>query len=154
MRKKGQASVEFLVVLAMVLTIFTILFSMGQRSYDSSQEAVKSVQARATLKEIVNAADLVHSQGENARTRVYVTMPEDVVEITFSGDCVFMKLYVGGVLQEKHECSDTCLSGEVPTYSGRYWISLQSRRNCVYVGEPKLRADPSALNFEIYVDKD
>lgn len=154
LRKNGQTTVEFLVVLSTVLVVFIIIFSMGQKSYVSSKEAVKSVQARSTLKDLVNAANLVHSQGENAKTKIYVTMPEDVVEIKLSGNCVFLKLYIGSEVQEKHECSDTCLVGEVPTYSGSYWIDMQSRRNCVLIGEPKLKVNPTSLNFEIYVDKD
>jgi len=152
LRKNGQTTVEFLVVLSIVLVVFIILFAMGQKSYSSSKEAIKSVQARSTLKDIVNAANLVHSQGENAKTKLYVTMPEDVVEIKLSGNCIFMKLYIGDEIQEKHECADTCFVGEVPTYSGSYWINLQSRRNCVLIGDPKLNVNPSSLNFAIYVD--
>ncbi|MBN2014245.1 MAG: hypothetical protein JW778_03605 [Candidatus Altiarchaeota archaeon] len=152
LRKNGQTSVEFLVVLSTVLVVFIILLAMGQKSYISSKEAVKSIQARATLKDIVNAANLVHSQGENAKTKVYVTMPEDVQEIILSDNCVFMRFYIGDEIHEKHECSDACLVGEVPTYSGSYWINMQSRRNCVYIGEPKLKVNPTSLNFAVYID--
>ena len=152
LRKNGQTSVEFIVVLAMALLVFSIIFVMGQKIYYSSKEAIKSVQGRSTLKDIVNAVNLVHSHGENAKTKVYVTIPEGVTEIKLSGNCIFMKLYTGNELQEKHECADICLVGEVPVYSGSYWIDIQSRRECVLIGNQKLQVNPSSINFAVYAE--
>ncbi len=150
---KAQSSVELIVILSLVLTVFGILFMISQDNYNAYQRNVKSLQARSALKDITNTADFIYSQGEGVKSRAYVTIPQGVNEtIEVSGDHIIMRLNLGGRIQDIIESSDACLTGDIPEEAGSYWITLEYVGSCVRIGEASLTVNPTSLNFEVYAE--
>ena len=82
MEKRGQVSLEYLVLTGFILAVVAVLFSY---SYISNSETIKVNQANTALDKLVNKADLVYALGPDNNHFVFVTFPigiESIQDVT------------------------------------------------------------------------
>src|SRR3989344_2881046 len=95
-RCKGQAATELIIIMAVGLAILLSIFVLQQKTTTSVSAQFEMTKARALVEDIANAAEQVYQEGQGSKTKVFVTVPENVNSITFSGNSVSINLDAGG----------------------------------------------------------
>ncbi len=86
MTKRGQGSVETVILLAAVLLVVTVIFVSANARLLSSQRAQARQIAAQSVQDLASAADEVYLAGEGATRKVWVSIPESVqLESSFIG---------------------------------------------------------------------
>ncbi len=135
MSKKCQSAVEVMIILAVSIFILSMILVVGSKMLGGSSSKVESSKARTTVDSLSNAADLVYQEGVGSRTRVYVTLPDEIQSFTTQNQTLKMRLYSGGDLKDVYRNLDFNISGELPSEEGNYWIYLESREGYVYISK-------------------
>lgn len=79
-RSKGQAALEYMVMISIALLIAAPIILQAQTSMQDVESLSKSSRIDSTLDSIEQGARLVNSQGSPARTTFAVTLPDRIVE--------------------------------------------------------------------------
>ena len=88
----GQAAVEYLMVLSIVLTILTFLTYYAQDMTETNREEIVSSNAIIAVNKIVEASDIVYVQGDSSQITLSVYIPENVNSIDFSNNMIVIKM--------------------------------------------------------------
>ena len=134
---KAQASVEILIIIAIFLAglaIITFVLLNLQNSFSGSIEAKK---ARTTIDTISDAAEKVHQQGLGAKTKVFVTIPNNVNFITISENILLVNLDAGGDARDTYGVLDFNISGDIPTERGNVFLYLEAKEDHVQITQNK-----------------
>ena len=95
--KKGQASLEYMVMLAISLMIFAVVigFSMNMVSNVKSQLGVDT--AYKAVEEIKEASDFIYVHGHPSRTEIEVYIPPNIeaVSIPATNNSIIARISVG-----------------------------------------------------------
>jgi uncharacterized protein (UPF0333 family) len=141
---KGQGAMEYLVLLAFSIIIFSIVAYYASEQVTIVNKQQKLEQAKLAVKEIADAATEVYQQGAGARKIVNVAFPEGV-----SGDGIIINNSIHIVF----EGSDIVyplsfpISGSIPTTAGSHDISFVSYGNSVSIGVAEFSVSPSSISF-------
>ncbi len=82
---KGQVSVEYLLVILVILVIFgSISIPLVQNSISSSMGISQVSDAKTAVSSIANAVNVVYANGPGAKRTVSVYIPEDVSLVNFA----------------------------------------------------------------------
>ncbi len=132
--QRSQAAVELIVILAVALVILLSILAINASTMTSSQSQIEETKARTALGDIVNAAELVYQGGVGSKTRVFVTLPDNIDSTSVSGQSVEISLYTAGGLNKIHRTTDFFVSGDIPAEEGNHWIDVEARQNDVLIG--------------------
>ena len=141
---KGQASTEFLVILAVALVIFLAIVTISQDQLTKINIIKSQKTAQATVDTIAAAADDVYSQGVGARKRVFVEFP-----VGYSSTNSFVK---NRTINLNFLGSDVAVStnfdvyGSLPASSGSTWVWVISEGNIVRIGNVSLLLSRSSIS--------
>ncbi len=113
-------TIGFALLILLGLTVFAYNYTLSAR-----QSAVVST-ASAAVNNIVESANLVHSQGYPAKATLVVQIPENVNSITFNDKTIIMSVRVRGGKTDLAATAKTKLVGNITTNKGFYKISVQS----------------------------
>ncbi|KXB06601.1 hypothetical protein AKJ52_01960 [candidate division MSBL1 archaeon SCGC-AAA382C18] len=81
--KRGQFTVEFILVLAVFLTVMaTVSMPLYNNSRDTAQEGTELMKAREAAGEIASALDTLYASGIGARKKTTFWLPENVSEVS------------------------------------------------------------------------
>jgi len=126
----GQAAVEWIVILSVAILILAVMLSLNEDNYRFFRNNVKVSTAKSTLNELKKSADFVYSQGKDAKTRVYVTLPPStnfsINTLPTGRGVIAAAVYVDGKTEEFDVYTDANLTGSLPTTSGSYCIDVHS----------------------------
>ncbi|MBN2250776.1 MAG: hypothetical protein JW724_01705 [Candidatus Altiarchaeota archaeon] len=94
-KSRGQASLEYMVMLAISLLIFTAIigFSMNMVSNVKSQLGVDS--AFKAVEEIKEASDFIYVHGHPSKIRRNVRMPSNMENLTLSDNFIRISISTG-----------------------------------------------------------
>lgn len=123
--RKAQAATETLIILGVAFAVLlAVIFSSTDimNMFSASEKASK---AGLMLEDISNAVDLVYSQGEGAKTRVYVTVPADVVSSSVLADRLEIRFRNDTI----HRSFSHNITGQLPAEEGNYWVIIEAREN-------------------------
>ncbi len=84
----------------------------------------------AALEDIAGASELVYHQGEGAKTRIFVTVPNDVDTIEIENSTVKVTLMNGEVIFRN---LDFNISGNITTEEGNLWVFVESQDDHVSI---------------------
>ena len=129
---KAQAAAEYLVIIAIALTILVPLILYSSQSLISYKEDVKVTTARNVVNKLAESANWVYSQGPPARLTVNVCIPEGVQEISLNKILMFKMKTSAGITDVYRETIAT-LNGSIPSKSGCYFISLVAHEDYVNI---------------------
>ena len=125
---KGQAVVEWMVILSVAMMILAIMLTLNDDSFNFFQNTVKTSKVKGSLNEMKNAVDFVYSQGEDGLTTVYVTVPAatnySVRTLSSGVGEISAKVYVKGNAMDFEVYTNANLSGNIPQSQGTYKMEV------------------------------
>lgn len=133
MEKKTQAAVEMIIILALALVIIISIVSFSQKSALSASGQYEAARAKATLDDLANTAELVYQQGFGARTKLYLTIPDNVINTNVSSNVISMRLAAGGTISDVHRNTDFTITGSIPKDAGNYWFFVEAKDGYVQI---------------------
>jgi len=131
MGKKGQVLVEFLIVLSIILLILLVIIGTSYQSSSQIGKVVANSQTKAFLDSLENSADSVYGQGVNAKTKIYIVVPDNVKNITFSSKSLIIGLQNGERIGRNFNYN---ISGSLSGNGGDY-VSIESKANYVNISK-------------------
>ena len=122
--RHAQASAEAIVLLAALLAIMLLLvgtlFGVGTTSQATYDQGVMGT----TIDDLVNAATVVWHQGEGARQRIFLQLPENVDSIVLNGSAIVIRR--ASTSQEDYSRSlDFNITGNLSPQRSGYWLTVE-----------------------------
>ncbi|MBI2135621.1 fibronectin type III domain-containing protein, partial [Candidatus Woesearchaeota archaeon] len=102
------------------------IFLLQQKTTTNVSAQFEMIKARALVEDIANAAEQVYQEGQGSKTKVFVTVPENVNSITLSGNSVSINLDAGGEPITIYRALAFNVSGIVTTEEGKQWITIEN----------------------------
>lgn len=121
MGKKGQSSVEYLIIVGIILVALIPLFFY---SIDKINSSLKINQAEDAVSTLGSAANIVHSLGPGTNKYVQITIPSGVESSIVNGTLIQLKVHVYGSTSDFYATTAITVSGNIPTEKGTYTISV------------------------------
>lgn len=134
-RAKGQAALEYMVVISFAFLLAAPLLLNAQRSARELRTSSRLSLARNSLNTIEDAARIVHSQGSPARLSFTIRVPSRVTKANVSGRQVKMRLEAYGGVTDVYSLLDFNVSGSLPTAQGRYKMQAKAEDNYVNISQ-------------------
>ena len=132
--KKSQAAVEMIIILAVAMAVLGSIIVVNNKIMTGTSGKIESTKARIAVDNLADSAELVYQQGAGSRTRVFITLPNEIQSFTASQQTLNMQLYAGGDLKNVYRSFDFNVSGTLPTEEGSYWIYTTSIQGSVNFG--------------------
>ncbi len=89
---KGQAAIEYLIVVSVALLLLSPLIITSQRSVSDLNREVTNLKALNALYKIKEAADVVYSQGPPSKMTIYVSLPLQTRDVFSSQNMLVLEL--------------------------------------------------------------
>jgi len=117
--KRGQATIELLLILVASLIALGVIFSLYSDQVNSSSIAREQSTARVTVDRIVNTANLLYASGAGSKSRILLEVPSslNLAESGISGKEVNIVLSSGG---EIISSADVNIVGDWKRENGGY----------------------------------
>ncbi len=131
MAEKAQAGLEYLMLVGLLLAFMAavLVYSM-----QTSTLSIRTTQARETVQTLAEAAERLYKMGGGKAT-VTVTIPEGVVNYTFSGDTVRLSIMIGNEPGDAIAFTSVNVTGALPKSSGRYEIPIVISGSKAVIGD-------------------
>jgi len=97
---RGQTAVEYLLLFSLVFAILTILTYYAQELTERNREEIITSNAVIAVNKIVEAADIVYTQGEPSQITLSVYVPENVQAIEFSNNMIIFKVKISSGIND------------------------------------------------------
>ncbi len=140
LKKRCQAAVELIIILAVALIILSIIISFSSDTYTSVSGQFEATKARTAVDDLTDAAKLVYQQGVGSRTKIFVTLPNDIIYTNVTNNLIAIKFYAGGNERDVYRTLDFDVSGEIPAEQGNYWMYLESKSGYVSISNDIMAA--------------
>ncbi|MFH2105902.1 MAG: VWA domain-containing protein [Candidatus Micrarchaeota archaeon] len=141
--ERGQASTEFLLVFSfMLVLILAVVFITQEQA--SSISLVKSHNEGANaVNQILSAAKDVYSQGEGAKRKILVQIPQGYDPAnSYVRDRIINLRVVGS---DHSAITEFDVRGTLPSESGGHWVWAISEGNRVRIGDAMLELDKNSI---------
>lgn len=137
--KKGQTSVELMVIMAATLVVIIFFFSISNESIADINQQKLVDEAQVSVDRLANAVNDVYFQGVGARKKVFYTVPTNVDE---NASGIESNSFVINVLgSDVFSSAEACVLGELPVSSGGHWVWITALEDCVYVGNENIELE-------------
>lgn len=123
MDKRGQSSIEYVVIVGLILVALAPLFVY---SINKANSEIKINQADDAIGTIANAADIVYSLGPGTKKFVQITLPGGVVSSLVNDTLIQIQLHVYGSTSDFHASTIAQVSGNLPTAKGMHTIAIEA----------------------------
>jgi hypothetical protein len=130
---KAEVAVEYLVIVTfaiMVLIPYILYLNDVSQGYS---ETNKLTIARNSVDKLGQTADWVYSQGEGARTKIDVLVPDGVESIEFMNRTINWKVRTSAGISDVYYVAVANVTGSIPTTPGYKSILIQAMRDGVNV---------------------
>lgn len=144
-RRKAQSSVEFILILIVVLVVFLAIIQMNSKYMNNASKQYSNSLLKGSLKELKTNIEDVYKQGEGARTSFEIILPENIQSTSIENNQVLVRLNDSGYIDDYFEIFDFKVAGSLPTSSGTHIVSLYSKDGFVVVNENKIEINPSMI---------
>ncbi len=129
--RKSQAAMEMIIILAIALSILLTILVVSNKIMTGTSGKIASTKARTAVDTLSDSTELVYQQGVGSRTRIFITLPDEIQSFTASNQTLNMQLYTGGDLKDVYRSFDFNISGTLPIEEGNYWIYAESKQGYV-----------------------
>jgi len=119
---KGQSSIEYLMIIGVILLIIIPIFYYA---FSSSSSDVRINQANSVVEVLKGAANTVYSIGPGSKKYVWITVPDGVVNSNIDGDEISLKINLYGDLSDVFSNTKPNVTGQIPIIEGRYQIPVE-----------------------------
>ena len=144
---RAQTSVEFLVILAVSVTILAIVLAVAYEQFTTLQITKGNADARNSVDVLKAAATEVYAQGEGSRKQVFVRLPPEYqgADSYVANRTISMKVRGNDVAST----TDFDVYGSLPGTSGGHFVWVISEGNRVRIGSIFLLVSKSALSVSM-----
>jgi len=133
MKKRGQASVETIIVLALIVIFLIYIITTNQKMMSMSEKDYTLQKMKFTLETLTQSANLVYKQGIGAKTRVRLSLPAYVQNISIGYRVINVTLNITGKITHLYRTLPFNINGSMPTDEGKYWFMLTSYKDLVEI---------------------
>jgi len=133
---KGQAAIETIIIFSISALITLVLVSISINSQAGSDDILRLNQARSVVNDIASTANKVWSQGEGARIKLLVIIPEGINESDsgiISDYTINLKVNTKGGYTDVSSVSSVPLVGDLPLSGGSYDLIITSMSDHVTI---------------------
>lgn len=120
---RAQSAMELLFIIAIGLVLLTGILYISQKRVAMGSEQINNERAVIAIEELVDAAELVHSQGSDATTQRYIVIPDNSNEIKFNGSTISLILDSGNVVSRNTGFN---VSGSIRDKTGAQYVIVKS----------------------------
>jgi len=131
----GQTAFEYLMIFSIVFIILTILIVYSQQITLRNREEMRITNAITAVNKIVDAADIVFTQGSPSQLTVSIYIPEGVDSIQINNNIFLIKIRVAGEITDIFAISKTNLQGSISTDPGTKKVKVIAEENYVNITE-------------------
>lgn len=131
--RKGQMSVEFIIILTSLMFILLILVSINFDVLVKHQNQLKIIKVKDAVNDLHSASELVYNEGSGAKTRVFVNIPRSIEGTSLSNNRITINLTIGNDQLSIGRNTYFPLQGSIPEDSGYYWMNVTSFGNYVKI---------------------
>jgi uncharacterized protein (UPF0333 family) len=132
---RGQASFEYLMLFVIALSILSVLVLYSQQITERNREDIRIANSITAVNKIVEAANIVYTQGEPSQITISVYIPELVDSIQFNNNMIIMKVNVSSTTSDIFATSKASLQGNISAKSGMKKIKVLAEGNHVNITE-------------------
>ncbi len=126
--KRGQVSVEYIIIIGIILVITIPLFYYAIREPSRS---LKANQAADTVNVLARKADSIAALGPGSRDYVWISIPGSVTNVLIGNRSVSLHLSdLGDITAYTH----ANVTGFLPIAQGTYRVVVENLENLVYIG--------------------
>jgi uncharacterized protein (UPF0333 family) len=127
LKKRGQVSVEYLIVIGFVTLIVGVLLTISVMYRSQVNYQIRLNQVDEVARSVVDSAESVYYLGEPSRTTLKIYMPEGVDSIIINDNELFFKVRVqSGALTDIAYSTAANLTGSLRTSPGLREIKIES----------------------------
>ncbi|MDO8740018.1 MAG: hypothetical protein Q7J54_00400 [Candidatus Woesearchaeota archaeon] len=134
MKKRGQASTEYMIIIGFVALVLIPLIVIFYKQGASTKDQITTSEADQIAKKITDAADSVYYMGEPSKMTLKLYMPENVKEISFSGREIRFKVATANGMTDITSVAATNMMGSIDNSQGIKFIVVEARGDYVWVG--------------------
>ena len=121
--KNGQGATELLIILGLGLTVLLIILQFSSSSLFSYSSSFSENQVQDTLETLKQNGELVYQQGNGAKTRAYITLPDAIQSINVSGRTLKVIFFNNNTIYRNFDFN---ITGNLSSQAGGYWVNIES----------------------------
>ncbi len=133
--KRGQASIEYLIVAGFVFMILTILFVVYYEYDRSSRIQLVYNQVDLIGRKIASSSEEVFFLGEPTRVRLRVYMPEKINQIAIQGKSIVFYVKTPNGISEIEVPVAVNVTGTISTQQGVKYLRVEAQEENVLITE-------------------
>lgn len=138
--KKGQISIEYLMIIGLILLVTIPLFVYA---FVEVKRSIQMNHAEDAVNTIANAADTVYSLGPGSKKYVWITTPGGVTQTLVNNTEISMKLYIFKGESDVFATTKPIVIGSIPAEKGPHRVAAESLGSgVVRIGEVIADDDP------------
>jgi uncharacterized protein (UPF0333 family) len=130
---RGQAAFEYLLLFSIALSILGILVWYSQGVTERNREDIIVANSITAINKIVEASNIVYTQGKPSQITLSVYIPERVSSIEFNNTMIIIKINVGHGVSDIIATSKAPLQGFISPDSGMKKIKITAEDNYVNI---------------------
>jgi uncharacterized protein (UPF0333 family) len=131
--KRAQASTEALIIVAAVLVSLLILIVMLLNIGMTSQNIYDDGIVRTATNDLADNALIVWHQGEGARQRVYLQLPDGVTNISTQGEHITLTRGIAGNEKQYTRALSFNVTGNLSITRSGYWVIVERSGGLVVI---------------------
>ena len=135
---KSQTSFETLIIMAVMIIIILILLVFNTDLSATFSSKYSRDKIKNALEDIANTAELSYNQGIGAKNKVYISLPNIIINSTVSGQTLTFNVY-SNVNEEGYvpiyKNLNFNVTGSLPSTAGNHWVILESQGGSVNVSK-------------------
>jgi len=130
--RKAQASVEYMLILAVAVMILTMIVLLAQGQINSAQNRKDTTDVQNALYDLSSAAKEVYAQGEGSKKLVFIELPSgyEANESSVGNQSIRIRAYGTDYVS----LENFNVRGYLPSDPGRYWVWVASEGDRVRIG--------------------
>lgn len=127
MKKKGQVSIEYMMIIGFVTIITIPLIIIYHTAMQDFGDEINSAQINQVAKKVVDAAESVYYLGEPSQTILKINIPDNIVLANLSaGYEIFFKIRTKTGISDIVRNSFVNITGDLPIKKGTYTITIKA----------------------------
>ncbi len=133
MKKRGQVSIEYMVVIGFVTLIILSLLLLSRYYSRDIETAINTNQIDKLAKEIVDNAEYIYYFGEPSKTTIKVFIPKEVEQIDVNTNEINFRVATPNGDTDIFYRSAVNLSGTISTAYGFHYLTIEARGGYVWI---------------------
>ena len=129
----GQAAFEYLVIVSMILFFMIPIWGYVTSTQANTNTELILTYAQTAANQIVDASNLVYSQGPPAKVRINVYIPHKVTNISIVNNTIKLEVKFNGEFSDIFAFSNSVLNGSVPFDEGNYKVYIEAVNDYVQI---------------------